>query len=68
MLQVKIQNTGYLFHLYIYFFIFKRGENEEPQHNCYKSQKVQAGSALIIMFDLEFTWKSCVIIFNYFLE
>ena len=44
MLQVKIQNTGNLFHLYTYFFISNGGKNEEPQHNCYKSQMVQAGS------------------------
>ena len=59
MFEAKIQNTGYLFHLYIYVFIFKpnicglilkipsKGENDfrtTTYCNCHKSQKVQAGS------------------------
>ena len=69
MLQVKIQNTGNLFHLYTYFFIFKRGENEEPQHNCYKSQKVQAGSSYNFVRSWIYMKGLCYhYIFNYFLE
>ena len=54
MSEAKIQNTGYLFHLYIYFFIFKpnicglilkipsKGENDfrtTTYCNCHKIPK-----------------------------
>ena len=62
MSQVKIQNTDYLFHLYIYFFHFQRGAGgggggEMKNHNIIVTNPKRSRQVLfiIIMFDLDFT-------------
>ena len=56
MLQVKIQNTGYLFQLYIYFSFSNGGKMKNHNIIVTNPKRSRQGlSFIIIMFDLEFT-------------
>ena len=55
MLQVKMKNTGFLFHLYIYFSFSNGGKMKNHSITVTNPKRSRQGLFIIIMFDLEFT-------------